>query len=28
MRDAQRFAMQHFVSRILNKASLAQQFAS
>jgi len=28
MRDAQRFAMQHFVSRTLNKASLAQQFAS
>lgn len=28
MRDAQRFAMQHFVSGILNKASLARQFAS
>jgi SpoVK/Ycf46/Vps4 family AAA+-type ATPase len=28
MRDAQRFAMRHFVARVLKKDSLAQQFAS
>jgi SpoVK/Ycf46/Vps4 family AAA+-type ATPase len=27
MRDAQRFAMRHFVSKVLNKSSLAQHFA-